>query len=84
MKTEKEIIDDLKPFLKILPIKISRKIMKEEELIDEAANELKENRIGTIRTAHDGLVQQGDVFTSSLGRTPGGRGRDRGVSRSTF
>ena len=57
---------------------------KEEELIDEAANELKENRIGTIRTAHDGLVQQGDVFTSALGRTPGGRGRDRGVSRDTF
>lgn len=57
---------------------------KEEELIDEAANEIKENRIGTIRTAHDGLVQQGDVFTSSLGRTPGGRGRDRGVSRDTF
>ena len=57
---------------------------KEEELIDEAANELKENRIGTIRTAHDGLVQQGDVFTSSLGRTPGGRGRDRGISRDTF
>ena len=57
---------------------------KEEELIDEADNELKENRIGTIRTAHDGLVQQGDVFTSSLGRTPGGRGRDRGVSRDTF
>ena len=57
---------------------------KEEELIDEAANEIKENRIGTIRTAHDGLVQQGDVFTQSLGRTPGGRGRDRGVSRDTF
>ncbi len=57
---------------------------KEEELIDEAANEIKENRIGTIRTAHDGLVQQGDVFTSSLGRTPGGRGRDRGVSRDNF
>ena len=57
---------------------------KEEELIDEAANELKENRIGTIRTAHDGLAHQGDVFTSSLGRTPGGRGRDRGVSRDTF
>ena len=57
---------------------------KEEELIDEAANELKENRIGTIRTAHDGLVQQSDVFTQSLGRTPGGRGRDRGVSRGTF
>ena len=57
---------------------------KEEELIDEAANELKENRIGTIRTAHDGLVQQSDVFTTSLGRTPGGRGRDRGISRDTF
>ncbi|MZG53270.1 MAG: twin-arginine translocase TatA/TatE family subunit [Nitrospinae bacterium] len=57
---------------------------KEEELIDEAANEIKENRVGTIRTAHDGLVQQGDVFTQSLGRTPGGRGRDRGVSRDTF
>jgi sec-independent protein translocase protein TatA len=57
---------------------------KEEELIDEAANEIKENRIGTIRTAHDGLVQQSDVFTTSLGRTPGGRGRDRGVSRDTF
>ena len=57
---------------------------KEEELIDEAANEVKENRIGTIRTAHDGLVQQGDVFTSSLGRTPGGRGRERGVSRDVF
>ena len=57
---------------------------KEEELIDEAANEIKENRVGTIRTAHDGLVQQSDVFTQSLGRTPGGRGRDRGVSRDTF
>ena len=57
---------------------------KEEELIDEAANELKENRVGTIRTAHDGLGQQGDVFTQSLGRTPGGRGRDRGISRDTF
>ena len=57
---------------------------KEEELIDEAANELKENRVGTIRTAHDGRVQQGDGFTQSLGRTPGGRGRDRGVSRDTF
>ena len=25
-----------------------------------------------------------DVFTQSLGRTPGGRGRDRGISRDTF
>lgn len=57
---------------------------KEEDLIDEAALEIKENRIGTIRTKHDGLVQQNDVFTTSLGRTPGGRGRDRGISRDTF
>ena len=57
---------------------------KEEDLIDEAAKEIEKNRIGTIRTKHDGLVQQGDVFTTSLGRTPGGRGRDRGISRDTF
>jgi sec-independent protein translocase protein TatA len=57
---------------------------KEEEMIDEAAAEIKENRVGTIRTAHDGLVQQGDVFTDSMKRTPGGRGRDRGVSRDVF
>jgi TatA/E family protein of Tat protein translocase len=57
---------------------------KEEELIDEAASEIKDKRIGTIRTAHDGLVQQSDVFTTSLGRTPGGRGRERGVSRDVF
>ena len=57
---------------------------KEEDLIDEAAREIEKNRIGTIRTAHDGLVQQGDVFTTSLGHTPGGRGRDRGVSRDNF
>ncbi len=57
---------------------------KEEEMIDEAAAELKETRIGTIKTAHDGLVQQGDVFTDSMKRTPGGRGRDRGVSRDVF
>ena len=57
---------------------------KEEEMIDEAAAEIKENRIGTIRTAHDGLVQQGDVFTDSMKRTPGGRGRDHGVSRDVF
>jgi sec-independent protein translocase protein TatA len=57
---------------------------KEEDLIDEAAKEIEKNRIGTIRTRHDGLVQQDDVFTSSLGRTPGGRGRDRGVSRDAF
>ena len=49
-----------------------------------AAKEIEKNRIGTIRTKHDGLVQQGDVFTTSLGRTPGGRGRDRGISRDTF
>ena len=57
---------------------------KEEEIIDEAALEIKENRIGTIRTPHDGLVQQHDVFTESMKRTPGGRGRNKGVSRDVF
>lgn len=57
---------------------------KEEAIIDEAAEYIEKNRIDTIKTHHDGLVQQGDVFTSSLGRTPGGRGRDRGVSRDVF
>lgn len=66
------------------PAAKSEAAKKEEELIEEAALEIKENRIGTIRTRHDGLVQQDDVFTTSLGRTPGGRGRDRGVSRDTF
>ena len=66
------------------PAKKTKAAKKEEDLIDEAAKELEKNRIGTIRTRHDGLVQQDDVFTTSLGRTPGGRGRDRGVSRDTF
>ena len=63
---------------------VKKAAKKETDLIEEAAKEIRENRIGTIRTKHDGLVQQGDVFTTSLGRTPGGRGRDRGVSRDTF
>jgi sec-independent protein translocase protein TatA len=62
----------------------SQAAKKEEEMIDEAAKEIEKNRIGTIRTPHDGLVQQGDVFTDSMKRTPGGRGRDRGVSRDVF
>ena len=66
------------------PVKKKKAAKKEEDLIDEAAKELEKNRIGTIRTKHDGLVQDSDVFTTSLGRTPGGRGRDRGVSRDTF
>lgn len=57
---------------------------KEEEMIDDAALEIKEKRIGTIQTKHDGLVQESDVFTSSLKYTPGGRGSDRGVSRDVF
>jgi len=57
---------------------------EEEKMIEEAARELKEKRIGTIKTKHDGLVQQNDVFTNSLARTPFGRGRDRGVSRDVF
>ncbi len=63
--------------------KKSEAAKKEEDLIDEAAKDI-EKRIGTIRTKHDGLVQQSDVFTTSLRHTPGGRGRDRGVSRDTF
>lgn len=66
------------------PAKKTKAAKKEEDLIDEAARELEKNRIGTIRTRHDGLVQESDVFTTSLGRTPGGRGRDRGVSRDAF
>ncbi|NIQ00545.1 MAG: twin-arginine translocase TatA/TatE family subunit [Nitrospinaceae bacterium] len=57
---------------------------KEDELIDEEALEIEKNRISTIRTAHDGLVQQGDVFNDSLKKVPGGRGRDRGVARDVF
>ncbi len=57
---------------------------QEEKMIEEAAVEFKEKRIGTIKTPHDGLVQQKDVFTNSLARTPFGRGRDRGVSRDVF
>ena len=66
------------------PVAKTKAAKKEEDLIDEAAKEIEKNRIGTIRTKHDGLVQESDVFTTSLGRTPGGRGRDRGVSRDTF
>jgi sec-independent protein translocase protein TatA len=57
---------------------------KEEEIIDDAAEEIRKNRIETIRTPHDGLVQQRDVFTESMKRTPGGRGRDRGVQRDVY
>ena len=57
---------------------------KEADLIDEVADELLKNRVDTIKTAHDGLVQQNDVFTGSLKHTPGGRGRDRGTSRDVF
>lgn len=57
---------------------------EEEKMMEEAALEIKEKRIGTIKTQHDGLVQQNDVFTNSLARTPFGKGRDRGVSRDVF
>ena len=57
---------------------------KEAEMIDEVADGILKNRVDTIRTAHDGLVQQNDVFTNSLRSTPGGRGRERGVSRDVF
>jgi len=57
---------------------------KEAEMIDEVADGILKNRVDPIRTAHDGLVQQNDVFTNSLRSTPGGRGRDRGTSRDVF
>ena len=57
---------------------------KEADMIDEVADELLKNRVDPIRTAHDGLVQQNDVFTNSLRSTPGGRGRERGVNRDVL
>ena len=57
---------------------------KEAEMIDEVADGILKNRVDTIRTAHDGLVQQNDVFTNSLRSTPGGRGRERGVNRDVL
>ena len=57
---------------------------KEAEMIDEAADAILKDRIDPIRTAHDGLVQQNDVFTNSLKSTPGGRGRERGVNREVL
>jgi sec-independent protein translocase protein TatA len=57
---------------------------KEAEMIDEVADGILKDRISPIRTAHDGLVQQNDVFTNSLRSTPGGRGREKGVSRDVF
>ena len=57
---------------------------KEAEMIDEAADAILKDRIDPIRTAHDGLVQQNDVFTNSLKSTPGGRGRERGVNRDVL
>jgi TatA/E family protein of Tat protein translocase len=57
---------------------------EEEKMIEDAINELKEKRIGTIRTAHDGLVQQNDVFTESVKRNPWGGGKGRGVRRDVL
>ncbi len=57
---------------------------KEAEMIDEVADGILKNRVDPIRTAHDGLVQQNDVFTNSLRSTPGGRGRYRGTSLDVF
>ena len=57
---------------------------KEADMIDEVADEILKNRVDPIRTAHDGLVQQNDVFTNSLRSTPGGRGRERGVNRDVL
>ena len=45
---------------------------KEEDLIDEMAKELSKNRIDVIKTRHDGLVQDRDVFTESVKKMPFG------------
>jgi len=63
---------------------LSAEDQKEQDIIDEAIKELEGKRIDTIKTRHDGLVQERDVFTESLKRTPFGRGRDRGVQRDVF
>ena len=57
---------------------------KEAEMIDEVADGILKDMISPIKTAHDRLVQQNDVFTNSLRSTPGGRGRDRGTSRDVL
>jgi TatA/E family protein of Tat protein translocase len=57
---------------------------EEEKMIEDAIKELKDKRIGTIRTPHDGLVQQNDVFTESVKRNPWGSKRDRGVRRDVI
>jgi len=57
---------------------------EEEKMIEDAIKELKEKRIGTIRTPHDGLVQQNDVFTESVKRNPWGSRRDKGVRRDVI
>jgi sec-independent protein translocase protein TatA len=57
---------------------------EEEKMIEDAIKELKDKRVGTIRTPHDGLVQQNDVFTESVKRNPWGKGRDRGVRRDVI
>ncbi len=57
---------------------------EEEKMIEDAIKELKEKRIGTIRTPHDGLVQQNDVFTESVKRNPWGSKTDRGVRRDVI
>ena len=57
---------------------------EEEKMIEDAIKELKDKRIGTIRTAHDGLVQQNDVFTESVKRNPWGSGRGKGVRRDVM
>lgn len=57
---------------------------EEEKMIEDAIKELKDKRIGTIRTPHDGLVQQGDVFTESVKRNPFGSKRGKGVRRDVM
>ena len=62
-----------------------KKKSEEEQIIDDIVDELKKDKIYTIRTRHDGLVQERDVFTNSVDRTPFGMKRtDRGVRRDVI
>lgn len=56
---------------------------KGDAAADEMAREVKENRIDVIKTRHDGLVQDRDVFTESVKKMPFGMksSSDKGVSR---
>ena len=91
MKTQKSTTSGEQSKEKIDPAKTKKVAVKkeEEDIIDQAIKELKEElsetKINTIRTRHDGLVQERDVFTESVKKVPFGMKRtDKGISRDVF